>query len=444
MSCNRSPQRLLAHSLASVIIVATMGIVACSHRDELDTLERNLSSREGGSGGQMKGSHLRDGTPIATTPRDSSSGGTDASSITSGSGGVNGSSAAVDGTRPTALILPSGLPTLLVTMESFKHYDEQNRSNQPELVTVENQPFTFARRFPLGSGNESPGSAGYFGQARGPIEKGDLLRVFFWARCVSPEPDTEQCRSGLVFEEVDEPYRNGGLELPIRVGREWTLVTQAFTSTGSFPANGAQLTFRLGFPRQRIELGTIGLENYGTSLSLATLVALDADSNMNALDSAPLLSYGTAVSTEQVGIEYPFGKAIRFVTTGQTIFSPEESGLQARISRTIHGQRPFLALLWARCISSARADGRCRSSLSFEEVNSPYINAGLAPTTFTVGTEWQAYYFPFLASRGYEVDTAKLVVHLGFSDQIIEFGPIEVRGYGPDFPLSNLPRSQSE
>jgi hypothetical protein len=337
------------------------------------------------------------------------------------------------------------VPVLIVATDDFTHYDQHDRSLVPIPITVEGQPFVLGQQFPYGSGDGvTPGSAGYFGPITSPIASGDLLRAFFWMRCELLDPSIDQCQSAAVFENVAKPYANGGLELPIRVGQDWTLFTQVFMALKIFDVGAAQLTFRLGYPNQVLQLGAIGLEDYGTSLTLQQLQALDRGPFSEVIAPDSFTSYGTAVQSEPTGAEYPFGEALNFATNGQSFDAPEDSGLQGRTNAPVSANDLMLVTFWAHCVQSDAVNGLCQTSLVFEEVNSPYINAGLQTTTIAVRPTWQQYFFPFRAKNSYAADEVKLGLRLGYPNQTIEFGPISLRVYDASFALTDLPMSSLE
>ena len=101
----------------------------------------------------------------------------------------------------------------------------------------------------------------------------------------------------------------------------------------------------------------------------------------------------------------------------------------------------MLATFWAHCVQSDTENGACQTSLVFEEVNSPYVNAGLQTTAIAVRPTWQQYFFPFRAKNSYAADEVKLGLRLGYPNQTIEFGPISLRVYDPSFASTDLPTS---
>lgn len=404
---------------------AAMFSAACSHARDLDTIRtRQLSDGAGGS--DRRGQSAIAGASFAMTLNEPGTAGV--------SGGIGDAGAA----------LARGLPMLAVTMGDFTHYDEHDRSLAPELIEVVGQPFALAQRFPLGSGDGEPGSAGYFGPIRNAIARGDLLRASFWARCAVPGTGINYCRTALVFEEVADPYLNGGLEQKVQVGQDWMPFHLAFMSVHAQRPGDAQLTFRLGYPDQVLEIGAIALQDYGNALTLAQLEALNNRPFTEVVTASSLSNYGPAVRDIVGGAKYPFGQATRFSTLGQTYEVPEQSGYQGRNSASVQRHDLLLVTFWARCVESHEPDASCHSSVVFEEGNSPYTNAGLATPTLRVGPMWQEYYFPFRSLGDYATDRVKLGLRLGYADQTIEYGPIALRRYESPLQIGDLPQSSFE
>lgn len=395
-------------------VVAQAAVLACSHQRDLDAIEALVRANGGASG--KSGLNTGSSPPSNTVPFQAAG----------------------------AVSLAPGFPILTVSTGNFTHYDQHDLSLTPTPITVTGQPFTLGQRFPFGSGDGTPGSAGYFGPIQSPVAASDLLRVFFWMRCDVPDPSINQCQSALVFEQVVAPYVNGGLELPILVGQTWTLFTQAFQSLEDYTVGSAQLTFRLGYPNQALEIGAIGLEDYGTSLSVDQLEALDRGPFVEVIPADSFASYGTAVQNQLTGTAYPFGQALTFTTYGLSFNAPEDSGLQAHTAVPLQANDLMLATFWAHCTQSDAANSTCQTSLVFEEVNSPYVNAGLETAVVSVRHAWQQYFLPFGSRNDYDANAVKLGLRLGYPNQTIEFGPISLRRYASNFSFADMPVTSLE
>ena len=408
------------HSSRGTAIGAVVALTvggACSHDRALDAIERQLSVNNAGASAKASG-------------HDSGA----------GAAGAGGGAEL----EPGPAIVPIAAPVLTVTTTDFTHYDEHDRSLAPDTIVVSDQAFAFARRFPQGSGDgKNAGSAGYFGQTHDAIEKGDLLRAFFWARCVIPRAGRDLCQSGLVYEQAAHPYENGGLEFGFNADREWKAYSEVFVSARSYGPGEVQLTFRLGYPDQQLEIGAIGLESYGKVLGLVQAEAMEQAAAPEVLSADSFAHYGAALREDVVGIDLPFGKATRFSTNGLTFGAPEESGYQTRNSRPVREQDWVLLTFWARCVSSLQADGSCISSAVFEEVQSPYINAGLESPSIAISSRWQGYRIPFRVLRDYDVDRVKVGFRLGYSDQTLEFGWVTLRHFGNQAPIVEAPQLQA-
>jgi hypothetical protein len=232
--------------------------------------------------------------------------------------------------------------------------------------------------------------------------------------------------------------------MSVRVGEEWTHFAQAFAAVDDMDVGTAQLTFRLGFPNQVLELGAPGLENYGQALGLQRLSAFDAAEYVEVASTPGFTAYGDVDLQTTGGLEYPFGFALRLSTRGRSFVLPQDAGLQGRNSLPIQQQDLLLAMFWARCVESQAADGSCRTAAVFEETNSPYKNLGLESGVVTVRTAWQRFFFPFRAVRDSAVDSAKFGLRLGYADQTIEVGPIVLQRFASDFAQANLPQTSSK
>jgi hypothetical protein len=412
----------------------------CTHAEDLDTVRRSMA--QGGNAFV---------NTVSSSPSESGAAGQAA--LAQGNSGSStwptfdsaGASDSANAFQPLGVRLPRGVPALATRLTEFAHYDEHDRSLVPELIEVDEASFAFAQRFPYGSGDgHDVGSAGFFGPMSRAVQRSDLLRAFFWARCVMPEPGGDTCRLRAVFEEVSHPYRNDGLEWFGYVGSTWSLYSQVFASMQSYAAGEVQLTFHLGYPNQSLELGPVGLENYGTSLSIPQLESVASGTAELVIAPDAFFSYGDAVAETRLDLEYPFGRANRFSTVGLAFQAPESSGYQGRNARPVREHDATLVTFWARCLQSTENDGSCRTAVVFEATQAPYKNAGLSTPIISIGPDWQQYFFPFAPTKSFEIEQAKLGLRLGYSEQILELGPITVTQYGSDVQVSGLPQSFTE
>ncbi|HEY5959966.1 MAG TPA: hypothetical protein VIV60_25600 [Polyangiaceae bacterium] len=418
---------------------------ACTHQDDLDAVRRTMLQASAGQGTTA----AVGGQPAASPASAGQAGAGEQGDLTgrtdlqgeperAGAAGAMNSSPIIQGP------LVRGTPILTTQLSNFTPYDQHDRTLHPELIGVDDQVFALAFRFPFGSGNGDRGSAGFFGPTHHPIDKGDLLRGSFWARCATPDPKYEDCRLAVVFEEVKKPYLNDGLELSVHVGQTWTLFSQVFASMKSYAAGDVQLTFQLGYPNQSLEIGPVSLENYGAALTLTQLESVDTHPSDPVVVSADFMSYGNAACEVLVDMAYPFGRATRCSTLDLQFDAPEDSGYQGRSSRSVRERDVLFATFWARCAQSTAIDGSCRTAVVFEETQAPYINAGLDTAGVVVGPDWQRYTFPFVAMKSYDIEQVKFGIRLGYSEQILELGPASVVQYGSEVQLDALPKSYTE
>ncbi len=151
------------------------------------------------------------------------------------------------------------------------------------IVPAEGQPFPEAMQvetlerpaFPWHIRLRIPTSA--------PLRAGDTLWLGFAARRVHSLQETGEALVGAVVECSQEPHEKL-LERDISVGAEWTSIGIPFVSDRDAKAGEIQVTLRLGYKPQTIEIGGAKLLNYGPGVDIESLPKTDSSYEGSSLD----------------------------------------------------------------------------------------------------------------------------------------------------------------
>lgn len=103
-----------------------------------------------------------------------------------------------------------------------------------------------------------------------PVSTGDTLYAEFYIRSVSGGNESAEGHSGFIFEFIGEPWTKSA-EIDLAAGREWKKVQIPFAVKVSTGAKGSQIGFRMGYPKQVIEIGGLRLVQYGSKVKVADL-----------------------------------------------------------------------------------------------------------------------------------------------------------------------------
>ena len=139
-----------------------------------------------------------------------------------------------------------------------------------EVVSVEGQPFTEARRVVTERKPEHAYSINLGQRTTAPVAEGDNLLAIFYARAVTPPAGGDEARSELVFEKNGPPH-DKSVTFNFSVGPRWTKFYVPFSARAAYAAGEAQVAFRAGYDPQTIELAGFQLLNYGRTVARADL-----------------------------------------------------------------------------------------------------------------------------------------------------------------------------
>jgi len=133
-----------------------------------------------------------------------------------------------------------------------------------EPVLVGSDGTTPALRLTTHTVPPNPESVGAYGaRARWwPVaaEKGDLILVSVWLRCV--EPVDGECITRFVVERNTDPYTKSSDPI-LAIGPQWQNARFAFRMAEGYAARGYRLEFWLGYQKQAFEVAGFDVNNYG-------------------------------------------------------------------------------------------------------------------------------------------------------------------------------------
>ena len=145
--------------------------------------------------------------------------------------------------------------------------DEQEKSHFSR-VPVEGQPFRRAVELSVPDGIDNYWGTSLSYTLEEPITKGDTLLATFSLRCT--ESMTGECQVQFDFGEKHKPYAKSVRQV-VYAPNDWKTFHIPFIASKDYPAGGSLLGMRMGFIRQRIQVGGLRLERYDPDVALADL-----------------------------------------------------------------------------------------------------------------------------------------------------------------------------
>ena len=99
----------------------------------------------------------------------------------------------------------------------------------------------------------------------------------------------------------------------------------------------------------------------------------------------------------------------------------------------------MLLTFTARCVAGSSDDGKGRSR-AVVEIKDPPNYPKLGQDEFTVGTEWETVFIPFVADYSSKAGMTNVSFMPGGKKQTLEIANLRLLDFGRDFPIEKLPR----
>jgi endo-1,4-beta-xylanase len=158
------------------------------------------------------------------------------------------------------------------TVSAFRLGGANARDAQVQVVAVTDQPFTQALRVRTLRLPPQPYNIQLSAPTIAPVEKNDVLLATFSIRGIEASDETGDARTSIVFEQASAPYTKS---LEFTAGapadQRWQRLAIPFRAADRYAAGQAQVTFRLGYAPQTIEIGGVAIVNYQQSVQPSDL-----------------------------------------------------------------------------------------------------------------------------------------------------------------------------
>ena len=120
---------------------------------------------------------------------------------------------------------------------------------------------------------------------QGAIERGDVLLLSCWLRCLETTSEDGQGRLRVHIQRNRAPH-DKLLTLPVSVGLQWRQVVHPFRAAFDLPDGNSNIAFHLGLRQQRLLIADMRLVNYGSSKTVHELPTFVETYRGRSLDAA--------------------------------------------------------------------------------------------------------------------------------------------------------------
>jgi endo-1,4-beta-xylanase len=176
---------------------------------------------------------------------------------------------------PTATGMAATIPIPLLganPLSAFALGGSAARDAQMQVVAVAGQPFGQAIQVRTLQRPPQPYNIQLAARTVAPVERDDVLLATFYVRGIESTDETGEARTTIIFEQASDPYTKSlDFTVGALAGGKWQRIDIPFQAAGRYTAGQAQVTFRLGYAPQTIEIGGISVVNYQKSVRLSDL-----------------------------------------------------------------------------------------------------------------------------------------------------------------------------
>jgi hypothetical protein len=156
-------------------------------------------------------------------------------------------------------------------------------------------------------------------------------------------------------------------------------------------------------------------------------------------DTTAWVVWGKATAAAVREDKSPFGVAQR-VTISPMPERAWDSGVSSSNRKIVHKGDVLLLAFWASAHSPPAGSDFIQITARIFENVAPYTN--LTPERyFLIGKEWKLFYVSGIADKDYLEDKLGGSLVLGTGDQVIDFGPVYLDNYGPNYDVTSLPHN---
>lgn len=168
------------------------------------------------------------------------------------------------------IAVPEGGTPVFGGGQSFGSYVADGVDVVVEAVGVEGQQFESAWRATAGVEVSDNWSAQLVTSTTAEIAAGDALLAEVWVRCEKSRTESGECSTEFVLELGEDPYTKS-VTYPMTVGHEYRRFLIPFEAAENYSIGAANLSIRLGYKEQSLDVGKVAVLNYGKQLSVEEL-----------------------------------------------------------------------------------------------------------------------------------------------------------------------------
>ena len=133
------------------------------------------------------------------------------------------------------------------------------------------------------------------------------------------------------------------------------------------------------------------------------------------------------------------GTAVRIQIDGQAPH-PWDAGATSVVAKPIAQGDILLLAFWGKVQDVPAGSDGADIVAKLQENAAPYLGLS-GDTPLHIGKTWKLYYVVGKATKDYPAGAVGAALQLATAKQVIDFGPIFILNYGPNYDMQKLPRN---
>lgn len=149
---------------------------------------------------------------------------------------------------------------------------------------------------------------------------------------------------------------------------------------------------------------------------------------------------GPTASQELIKDPTVSGGIAERVTVTQAGVNPWDAGGMNTNAKKISQGDVLLLAFWAKAVEPPAGDDSVTIFARIQESNPPYNAVGMQET-LSIGKTWKMYYAKGAAPKDYRPGNISGAINIATGKQVIDFGPILLLDFGPNYDINKLPHN---
>lgn len=311
----------------------------------------------------------------------------------------------------------NALPGNLIHDPMSIRWDPEGPNKRVKIVESEGVPGGQAISFQVRRTSRDPWDIRLRAPFDNDISKGEAIEIYFWARAANLPRGKDAGKIDVILQRDKEPY-DTVISENLAPTPDWKMYKVSGVTEADFPANESEMGFNFGDQKQTIELGPFFAVSLGDAAAATPEVAAidtpEAPTGYSVSGNFEW-SHGDGVSSNPIEGETADVAGLS-VTNDQTKANVWDAHAGASdLGVGVAAGDELELVFWARAVS-----GMGDVSAVLQRREEPFDT--IISRDLLLSSGWEKYSVYGVSASDVEAGKLGFVVHLGHTEQTIEFG----------------------